>query len=102
MKVLGGHFLGSIICINTQLDSFKAAELELVDGQQRTTTISLLYLAIYKYFLENMPEDDEEARHELFSFRKKIVLQNKSPRVTPSYTASNLDDYNWIFFEVLR
>ena len=97
----GGHFLGSIICINTQLDSHKAAELELVDGQQRTTTISLLYLAIYKYFLENMPEDDEEARHELFSFRKKIVLQNKSPRVTPSYTASNLDDYNWIFFEVL-
>ena len=95
----GGHFLGSIICINTQLDSHKAAELELVDGQQRTTTISLLYLAIYKYFLENMPEDDEEARHELFSFRKKIVLQNKSPRVTPSYTASNLDDYNWIFFE---
>ena len=47
----GGHFLGSIICINTQLDSFKAAELELVDGQQRTTTISLLYLAIYKYYL---------------------------------------------------
>ncbi|MDA0779489.1 MAG: DUF262 domain-containing HNH endonuclease family protein [Bacteroidetes bacterium] len=98
---VGGHFLGSIICINTQLDSHRAAELELVDGQQRTTTISLLYLALYKYFLENMPADDEEAKHELFSFKKKIVLQNKTPRVTPSYTASNLDDYNWIFFEVL-
>ena len=98
---VGGHFLGSIICINTQLDSHRAAELELVDGQQRTTTISLLYLALYKYFLENMPADDEEAKHELFSFKKKIVLQNKTPRVTPSYTASNLDDYNWIFYEVL-
>ena len=97
----GGHFLGSIICINTQFDSHKHAELELVDGQQRTTTISLLYLALYKYFLENMPDDDEEAKHELFSFKKKIVLQNKTPRVTPSYTASNMDDYNWIFYEVL-
>ena len=98
---IGGHFLGSIICINTQLDSHKAAELELVDGQQRTTTISLLYLAIYKYLSENIPEDDEEAQHELFSFRKKIVLSNKTPRVKPSYTASNLEDYNWIFYEVL-
>ena len=98
---LGGHFLGSIICINTQHDSHKAAELELVDGQQRATTISLLYLALYKFFKENLPENDEEAKHRLFSFKNKIVLQNKKPRITPSYTASNLDDYNWLFFEVL-
>ena len=96
-----GHFLGSIICINTQHDSHKAAELELVDGQQRTTTISLLYLALYKFFKENLPENDDEAEHRLFSFKNKIVLQNKKPRITPSYTASNLDDYNWLFFEVL-
>jgi uncharacterized protein with ParB-like and HNH nuclease domain len=42
----GGHFLGSIICINTETDSAKPADLELVDGQQRMTTLSLLYLAI--------------------------------------------------------
>lgn len=90
---VGGHFLGSIICINTQLDSHKPAELELVDGQQRTTTISLLYLALFEYFKLNMPEDDEDAKHELFSFKKKIVLQSKKPRVTPSYTASNFEDY---------
>ena len=46
----GGHFLGSVICINTQFDTHKPAELELVDGQQRATTISLLYLALYKFF----------------------------------------------------
>ena len=47
----GGHFLGSIICINTQKDSHKPAALELVDRQQRMTTISLIYLALYKYLL---------------------------------------------------
>ena len=99
---VGGHFLGSIICINSERDSHRAAKLELVDGQQRTTTISLLYLALYKYFFSNMPDDDEEAKHELFSFKKKIVLNNKKPRLEPSITASNLEDYNWIFFEVLE
>ena len=98
----GGHFLGSIICINQQQDSHKAAELELVDGQQRTTTISLLYLALYTYFKENLPEDNEEAKLELYSFKKKIVLQNKKPRMTPSTTASNLKDYNWLFFEAFN
>ena len=43
----GSHFMGSIICINIQTDSLSAPKLELVDGQQRMTTISLLYLDIY-------------------------------------------------------
>ena len=96
----GDHFLGSIICINTQEDSHRAAKLELVDGQQRITTISLLYLALYKYFFKNLPEEDE-AKLKLYSFRRKIILENKTPRVTPAYTALNFEDYNWIFYEVL-
>ena len=58
----GGHFLGSIICINIQKDSHKPAELELVDGQQRMTTISLFYLAIYKYLKENLPDVEDEEK----------------------------------------
>ena len=97
----GGHFLGSIICINTQKDSYEDPNLELVDGQQRTTSISLLYLALYSYLKANIPGDDDEARLELLSLKKKIVLNNKSPRLTPSQTDSNLDDYNWIFHEAI-
>ena len=97
----GGHFLGSIICINTQKDSYEDPNLELVDGQQRTTSISLLYLALYKYLKENIPNDNDDARLELLSLKKKIVLNNKLPRLTPSQTDSNLDDYNWIFHEVI-
>ena len=56
----GGHFLGSIICINTQKDSHKAASLELVDGQQRMTTITLFYLAIFDFLQNNIPHSEDE------------------------------------------
>lgn len=102
----GGHFLGSIICINTQKDSHKAAELELVDGQQRMTTISLLYLAIYKFIKENLPVVDNEdllveQKVNLMSLRKKIVQDGKI-RLSPSYSNSNLDDYNWLFAQEIN
>ena len=97
----GGHFLGSIICVNLETDSHKPSRLELVDGQQRMATISLLYLSIYKYLKENLPEEtDEETiidqKVKLASLRKRIVLDNKV-RLTPSYSNHNLEDYKWIF-----
>lgn len=102
----GGHFLGSIICINTQKDSHKPADLELVDGQQRMTTITLFYLAIYKYLKENLPlVDDEELELEqkvqLMSLRKKIVVDGKI-RLEPSYSNNNLNDYKWIFSNEIK
>lgn len=99
----GGHFLGSIICINTETDSHKPAKLELVDGQQRMTTISLFYLAIYKYLEENIPnKEDMEEQLDLMSLRNRIILNdNKSIRLFPSYSNCNLEDYEYIFSEVI-
>ena len=102
----GGHFLGSIICINTQRDSHKPAELELVDGQQRMATISLFYLAIYKYLMENLPAagDDEqkiEQQVNLMSLRNKIVLDGDI-RLSPSLSNQNFDDYRWIFSNEIK
>lgn len=95
----GGHFLGSIICINTQKDSHKAAELELVDGQQRMTTVSIFYLAILKYLSENISDPkDMNAQLELLSLKNRIILKDSNTiRLVPSYTNSNLEDYKWIF-----
>jgi len=98
----GAHFLGSIICINTETDSLRAPNLELVDGQQRMTTISLFYLAIYKYLSANLPVENKDAEYKLYGLMNKIVLENKKPRVTPSYTSNNLDDYSWIYYDVFR
>lgn len=37
-----GYFLGSIICINQNNDPLQTNRLELVDGQQRMATLSIL------------------------------------------------------------
>ena len=100
----GGHFLGSIICINTEKDSLRPADLELVDGQQRMTTISLLYLAIYKYLKENNPDpEDDETMYDIMRLRDKIVLkEDKAPRLSPSYSNHNYEDYKWIFSNEIK
>lgn len=100
----GGHFLGSIICINTERDTLRPADLELVDGQQRMTTISLLYLAIYKYLKENNPDpEDEETLYDIMRLRDKIVLKDeKAPRLSPSFSNHNFEDYIWIFSNEIK
>ena len=40
-----GYFLGTIICIDTSIDSINSPKREVVDGQQRLTTLSLLLCA---------------------------------------------------------
>lgn len=102
----GGHFLGSIICINVQKDSHKPADLELVDGQQRMTTISLLYLALYKFLKEHSPKNlDEHQIQELqvnLILLKKKIVQDGKIRLSPSYSNNNYEDYNWIFSEEIK
>lgn len=48
-----GYFIGSIICINNPKDAFQVNPLEVVDGQQRLTTICLLLAAIYTKLKEH-------------------------------------------------
>lgn len=92
-----GHFLGSIICINQSTDTHQTLRLELVDGQQRTTTTSLLYAALY-HWLKERTGDDEEAQAELFNVRNRLVQkQDKSVvRLELSLQGKNDEDYKWV------
>src|SRR5690625_3899018 len=51
-----GHFLGTIICVNSTENTTDESILEVIDGQQRLMTLSLLLTAIYAVLKDH--EDD--------------------------------------------
>lgn len=92
------YFLGSIICINQSVDSLKVQELELVDGQQRMTTLSLLLAAIYKCYNDLGLTLDLPQQMELYNLKNKLILKNfpDQTRLTPQVQNNNQQDYFWV------
>lgn len=89
-----GHFIGSIICINKSGDTFDTQDLELVDGQQRLTTLTLLYAAIYKRISQLAEQDDEDIKIELYNLKHRILLKgNKKLRIELSVQNNNQNDF---------
>lgn len=90
-----GHFLGSIICINRAADAFQMQELELVDGQQRLTTLSLLYAAVHAQFAK-LENPEEETKHELYNLKYRLLVKGCNAavlRVEPTYQNKNCPDF---------
>ncbi|MDR0777247.1 MAG: DUF262 domain-containing HNH endonuclease family protein [Azonexus sp.] len=89
-----GYFLGSIICINQTSDTLAVQCMEVVDGQQRLTTLSLLFAALYQS-LKRHENLDEEQQGELFNLKRKLVLKKGCDqlRVIPQIQNSNQNDY---------
>ena len=94
-----GHFLGSIICINQSQDAHQALRLELVDGQQRITTTSLLYAGIYET-LKKFESEDDEIKVELINIRNRLVQNTDRSvmRLEPSLQGKNYEDYRWVLY----
>jgi len=90
------YFIGSIICIplGDTINPF----MEVIDGQQRLTTISLFLTAIYTRLKEHkdfLGEDDEDV---LPSLRKSLKSKN-SPneiKLVPQIQNSNRDDFDYL------
>jgi len=95
-----GYFLGSMICINHTPGTMQLQNLEVVDGQQRLTTLSLLYAAIYSC-LAKYGDEDEDVKNELFILRHRLVFKGpkKLIRLEPSYQGNNYHDYRAILQE---
>ena len=93
------YFIGSIICIPLG-DTIKPY-MEVIDGQQRLTTISLLLTAIYsrlRKYKDNMSEDDEDV---LPSLRKSLKSKN-SPnemKLVPQVQNHNKDDFDFLMHD---
>lgn len=88
------YFLGSIICINQSQDVLTVQSLELVDGQQRMTTLSLLLAAVYQSY-RTLPNLGMEQQIELSNLKHKLMLKKKSdqPRLIPQVQNNNQQDY---------
>lgn len=89
-----GHFLGSVICISSTSDTL-SPRFEVVDGQQRLTTISILFAALYKALNEYKDALDEDQQADVLQLKRKIVLKNTDSgiRVVPQIQGNNREDY---------
>lgn len=63
-----GHFIGSIVFVHDGIYTTNCNELLIIDGQQRLTTITLLFIALMNYL------NDEDEFLEKFSCKK---IQNR-------------------------
>jgi uncharacterized protein with ParB-like and HNH nuclease domain len=62
----GTHFIGSIVFIHEGVHSTREVkELVIIDGQQRLTTINILYVALYRFAKENKRQQEAEMLHNI-------------------------------------
>jgi hypothetical protein len=120
-----GYFMGSIICVNDAQSITAGDELifEVVDGQQRLTTLSLLLAAIHSKLVAAMDkyepadeQDKDEVRSCITNIRAKLIKRKKDAkpgeagafkvgtnvyflRVQPSAQNHNLADYRYLLSE---
>lgn len=101
-----GYFLGSIIVIQGEIDpKTNIVEFEVIDGQQRLTTISLLLAALYARINEHPDAIDEDMQlDDIRPLRNRLVLKSIKgmTRVVPQVQNHNQDDYRWILKEHVR
>jgi len=65
-----GHFLGSIILKQLSTSSGESKQLEVVDGQQRLTTLSILLKALYDSFPQEIKENCKGEIWQILFYRK--------------------------------
>ena len=90
----GAHFLGTIITLNSTTDAVHSGVLELIDGQQRMTTLTLLLAAVYSVLKQHYDELDDDTRTDVTNLGRQLVRKaDGEPRVTPQIQGHNRDDY---------
>ena len=90
------YFIGSIICI--LMGDVINPYLEVIDGQQRLTTISLFLTAIYTRLKKHENEMSEDKKNVLPSLKESLQSKN-SPnkmKLVPQVQNYNLDDFNYL------
>ena len=97
-----GYFLGSVIWVkDNQISKDKH---ELIDGQQRLTTLSIFLLAIVSKLKDYSMDyrDDEDLQHEYFNLKNELYVTKekiRKPRLELQVQNFNKDDYESLLYE---
>ncbi|WP_290658341.1 DUF262 domain-containing protein [Kocuria sp.] len=99
LEAEGQHFLGTIITLNNSTDTMNP-RLELIDGQQRLTTLSILLAACYSVLVEHREELDFDQSFGVQSLDRQLVIAGtKAPRLVLQTQGENRKDYHWMLHE---
>lgn len=84
----GTHFIGSIVFIHEgTYSTSEVKELVIIDGQQRLTTINILYVALYRFAKENSKTQDADRLYNMFLTNQYV--QNESSKLKLKQTDTN-------------
>lgn len=85
----GTHFIGSIVFIHEgAFTTSEVKELVIIDGQQRLTTINILYVALYRYAKENNLTQDAERLYNMFLTNQYVQQQSNKLKLKQTDTNS--------------
>lgn len=84
----GTHFIGSIVFIHEGAFCLsEVKELVIIDGQQRLTTINILYVALYRFAKDNGNTQDAERLYNMFLTNQ--FVKNESSKLKLKQTDAN-------------
>lgn len=85
----GTHFIGSIVFIHEGVFAVgNVRELVIIDGQQRLTTINILYVALYRFAKENGRAYDAERLFNMFLINQYVQDEKNKLKLKQTDTNS--------------
>jgi uncharacterized protein with ParB-like and HNH nuclease domain len=84
----GTHFIGSIVFIHEGAYSIsEVKELVIIDGQQRLTTINILYVALYRFAKDNGKQQEVDMLYNMYLTNQYV--QQESSKLKLKQTDTN-------------
>lgn len=92
------HFLGSIVLNNPQISSTEGKVVEVIDGQQRLTTLTILYKVCFDIIIEKRKGNPEVIGEE--KGKKKLVLGKDGLKLV--HSKLDIDDYKMVMSDEIK
>ncbi|MCT2121659.1 DUF262 domain-containing protein [Dietzia cinnamea] len=96
-----GHFLGTIISLARISGDVNEHVFELIDGQQRITSLSVLLATLYAILRDNKADLDDDQLADFVGLKKQLVSSKDGfPRLHLQDQNTNNDDYRYLLHSI--